>query len=94
MATLDWVARLLDQTSKAEDKLESKKVLKKGELLAKTSLICGTGQQYTAIEELRVQFHHRSTLSFCTNSLAPIKYKPKTYAQKAVCETYICKSCA
>ncbi len=26
----------------------------------------------------RVQFHQQSTCSFCANSLAPVKYKPKT----------------
>jgi hypothetical protein len=27
---------------------------------------------------IRCQFHQRFTHSFCTNSLAPVKYKPKT----------------
>jgi hypothetical protein len=30
-----------------------------------------------------VQFHQCSTHSFCANSLAPVKYKPKTSAQKS-----------
>ncbi len=29
------------------------------------------------------QFHQRSTLSFCANSLVPVKYKPKMQAQKS-----------
>jgi hypothetical protein len=28
--------------------------------------------------DLRGQFHQHSTPSFCANSLAPVKYKPKT----------------
>ncbi len=34
------------------------------------------------------------TRSFCANSLAPLKYKAKTWVQKAACATYVCKSCA
>ncbi len=30
------------------------------------------------VRETRSQFHQRSTCSFCANSLAPVKYKPKT----------------
>ncbi len=33
--------------------------------------------------EIRVQFHQRFMCSFCANSLAPIKYKPKTWQQKS-----------
>jgi hypothetical protein len=29
------------------------------------------------------QFHQLFTRSFCANSLAPVKYKPKTLAQKS-----------
>ncbi len=42
----------------------------------------------------RAQFHQCSTSSFCTGRLTPVKYKPKTQAQKAARATYICKSCA
>jgi hypothetical protein len=44
--------------------------------------------------ETWVQFHQRSTRSFCANSLAPLKYKAKMWVQKAARATYICKSCA
>jgi hypothetical protein len=35
------------------------------------------------IPTFRVQLHQRSMRSFCANSLAPVKYKPKTEAQKS-----------
>ncbi len=30
------------------------------------------------VSDIRAQFHQRSTLSFCANSLVPVKYKPIT----------------
>ncbi len=50
MAALDKVTRLLDQTSKAEDKLEVEKVLKRRTF---SKGLRFAGQQYNAIEELR-----------------------------------------